>query len=214
MTEYIKNTESALEKLRCEIAPILGKRLTHVLGCEEECKFLGEMAGFSPEKLFRLQVSALLHDITHLLTFEEHLDFCKNRGIIPHEEFIKSPPTIHSLTGSIYAREKFPHLVNDTVQSAILSHTVGRVDMPLFEKILCLADYTEKTRKYDACTELRMWLHSNITTENAENIINKALLRYFLNTEAHIKETGGHLNLLMVESRRSLEESMLTVKLQ
>lgn len=200
--------EKKLEQLRTEVSLSLGKRTSHVLACEEECAELGKMARFGEKELFDLRVSALLHDITHLLTFEEHLEFCKKRGIIPHEEFIKSPPTIHSLTGSVYAREKYPELVNDEISLAISSHTVGRPCMTLSEKILCLADYTERTRKYPACMELRAWLWDNITEDNAEDIINEALLRYFINTENHIRENGGHLNLLMLEAKKDLEEKI------
>ncbi|MBE6543148.1 MAG: HD domain-containing protein [Ruminococcaceae bacterium] len=202
--------QKLLEELREDIAPILKKRLSHVLGCEEECRELGIISGLSERDLFRLQTAALLHDITHSFSFEEHLDFCKKRGIIPHEEFINSPPTLHSLTGAVYAAENYPHLADDFVCDAIRSHTVGRPNMPIHEKILCLADYTEKTRKYPSCIELRKWLWDNITPENAEDIINQALYKYFLNTEEHIKENGGHLNLLMVEARSSLEKEINT----
>ncbi len=200
--------EKKLEKLRTEVSSAVGKRIFHILACEEECAELGKMAGFGEKELFDLRVSAILHDITHLLTFEEHLEFCKKRGIIPHEEFIKSPPTIHSLTGSVYAVEKYPELASGEVAQAIASHTVGRPNMTLAEKILCLADYTEKTRKYPACRELRAWLWDNITVDNAEDIINEALYRYFINTENHIKESGGHLNLLMLEAKKDLENKI------
>lgn len=206
----IADYEKTLVELRKDIAPMLGKRLEHVLGCEEECRELGLICKLPQHDLFRLQVAALLHDITHSFSFEEHLDFCEKRGIIPHEEFIYSPPTLHSLTGAVYAAENYPNLADDFVCDAIRSHTVGRENMPLHEKILCLADYTEKTRKYPACQELRKWLWDNITTENAEKTVNLALYRYFINTEEHIKENGGHLNLLMVASRSSLEKEINT----
>ena len=206
----IRDYEQKLIELRRSIAPMLGKRLEHVLGCEEECRELGLICELSAYDLFRLQAAALLHDITHSFSFAEHLDFCKKRGIIPHEEFIKSPPTLHSLTGAVYAMENYPELVDDYIYDAICSHTVGRENMPLHERILCLADYTEKTRKYPACRELRKWLWDNINHQNAEEVISVALYRYFINTEEHIRENGGHLNTLMVKARSSLEKEINT----
>lgn len=209
MTRSPENYEAILEQLRKDVLENQHKRAEHIFATEEECAALGWMVGFDEDEMFDLRVSALLHDITHSLRlFNEHLEICQKGGIIPDEEYIKSHPTIHSLSGSIYAREKYPDIVTDKIALAIASHTVGRKDMPLNEKILCLADYTERTRRHQPCQELRRFLWNSITPENAEDIIDEALLRYFINNENWLKQAGARLNKHMLESREDLELKM------
>ena len=213
MTSTFQSYESILEELRKDVLENQHRRSAHIFACEEECAALGFMVGFDDKEMFELRVSALLHDITHSIRlFDEHLEIFKKSGIIPDEEYVKSYPTLHSLSGSIYAREKYPHIVNDKIASAIASHTVGRPNMPLNEKILCLADYTERTRKHQPCIELRRFVWDNITQENAEDIIDEALLRYFINNENWLKQAGARINKYMLESREDLERRIRSKK--
>ena len=65
----------------------------------------------------------------------------------------KNPKTLHAITGSLVAERIFGE--NKQVSAAIRSHTTGKADMSLLEKILYLADYVEPNRDFPGVEALR-----------------------------------------------------------
>jgi len=149
-TQKIRNTVKELQG---------GRRYSHTLGVEEEAIALGEI--FMPDKCEKLALTALLHDITKKLSVQEHMELCEKYGIDIDKNI--APKLLHAKTGCEYARELFGDgIVDEEVYTGILYHTTGRRDMTLFETIIYLADYIEKTRTFRDCIKLRKFFYKGL----------------------------------------------------
>lgn len=186
---------SAVRQEVCARLP--AKRLSHVLAVEKQIVWLGEQ--LMPARLMELRVAALLHDIAKYVPDEEQIALCQSLGIALTEEEKSVPPIIHAKSGAFIAKRDFSLYVNDEILSAILRHTTAVVKMPLFERLLMLADFTEETRKWQRCQEARAeLLHLTDYTTQAEKIayVNHVfyeMLRKkydFITTSIHTTVTG------------------------
>ncbi len=198
------------EKIISDINQIVGKRIHHIISCKDEALEMAEVLEVGGYDSFRLAIAALLHDITHKYSLEEQLEFCKNNGIELDEETLASPNTIHAVTGAEYAKLKYPEFADGTVADIIRSHTVGCSDMTVCQKILCLADYIEKTRQYEVCRNMRKWFWDNISVpgQNKNKILDLALWKYFDITAEHVRKNGEKLNNNMIKAQKHLEKSI------
>jgi predicted HD superfamily hydrolase involved in NAD metabolism len=192
-----------LDFLRGEIEKhISGKRLLHTYAVEREITRLGEIFGFDGEGLFRLRVSALLHDITKEIPTEGQIKLCKEHEIEITADDLKSPKLFHSMTGAYLARSLYPDLVDETVFSAILYHTSGRPNMTLSEKLLYLADYIEETRTFPDCIALREYFYN--TNEFTEEHLNKTLLLSYDMTVKNLLDEGKTIHPTTISARNYL----------
>ncbi len=167
------------DTLRKDISAVVGKRLSHILGTEEECLRLAEIFSLTEEETEQLATAALLHDITKRFSREEHLAYLEAIGREVGEDFLRSEKTLHALTGAFYAREHYPEAVDDAVFSAILFHTTGREDMSLLQKLLYLADYIEPTRTFPDCVTLRQYFYDRIGNGDRMKALNDTLIFSF-----------------------------------
>ncbi len=147
-------TENMVDELRNAVRPYLeDKRYSHTLAVEEEAAFLGSL--YLPQKTNELRCAALLHDITKKLSPEEHISLCQELGITVTPDMENSPKLFHAITGAALAKKDFPRYADSEVISGIRWHTTGYAGMDMFESIIYLADYIEKTRTFDECVALR-----------------------------------------------------------
>ena len=114
---------------------------------------LAERMGYEGERLEQLHYAALLHDITKALDGPLQLTLCREYGINLDDFSAKNPKTLHALTGSLVAEHIFGE--NKAVVAAICSHTTGKANMNLLEKIVYVADYMEPNRDFPGVDELR-----------------------------------------------------------
>ncbi len=149
------------QSIREKVKSLQGeRRYRHTLGVEEEAYALGQL--FMPEKSEKLALTALLHDITKKLNINEHIALCEKYGIEIDTNNIV-PKLLHAKTGCEYAKEMFgAEIVDNEVYNGIFYHTTGRKDMTLFEAIIYLADYIEKTRTFADCKRLRKFFYKSI----------------------------------------------------
>lgn len=158
------------------------KRFLHTLAVERETRYLASM--LCPDFEEELARAALLHDVTKYLPEKEQLDMA---GDLLTDDDLKSPETLHALTGGIYARR-----LGEEMWKAVESHTTGREDMSLFEMIIFTADYVEETRTHTACIEERRLLHSRL--ENCEGFgrrkgeLTDSVIRILGNTVSYLRE--------------------------
>ena len=132
-------------------------RVAHVFGCRDTAILLAEKWGADETDAAR---AGLLHDITKALPSEMQLALCRSYGVRLSNFSSQNPKTIHALTGSLVAQRIFGE--NESVVSAIASHTTGKADMTTLEKIIYVADYMEPNRNFDGVEELRSLAFSNL----------------------------------------------------
>jgi predicted HD superfamily hydrolase involved in NAD metabolism len=130
------------------------ERYIHSLGTMEKAMELAEKFGCDVEKA---QIAGLLHDCAKCLTNEELQSYEK--------EFFEceklSYKTWHAPVGAKIAQKEFG-VDDEEIISAIRFHTIGRVNMTAFEKIIFLADKIEtRTRETDFREKIEDDLYKN-----------------------------------------------------
>ena len=146
------------EQLQQQVVKLLKpSRVAHVLGCRDTAVELAKLWGADPIDAAR---AALLHDVTKALDGPLQLTLCKAYGVELDDFSAKNPKTLHAMTGSLVAQRVFGE--NDAVVSAIASHTTGKADMNMLEKIIYVADYMEPNRDFPGVAELRRLAYTDI----------------------------------------------------
>lgn len=146
------------------------ERYEHSLGTADCAKMLAGKYGLDEEKAY---FTGLIHDCAKCLQekdMQEALSKCK---LVCEEE--ENKKTHHAPAGVIIAQREFG-VDDDEILSAIRWHTIGKLNMTLFEKIIFLADKIE-TRTRPA--EYREPIAALLTEENG---LDKALLLCYKNT--------------------------------
>lgn len=147
-----------MEELEQVVVSLLKpNRVAHVLGCRDTAARLARRWGADETDAAR---AGLLHDITKALDGPLQLTLCAEYGTILDEFSTKNPKTLHALTGSLVAERIFGE--NPAVVSAIRSHTTGKANMNLLEKIIYVADYMEPNRDFDGVKHMRALADSDI----------------------------------------------------
>jgi len=162
-----------LEKIISELRNRMDeKRLSHTLAVARECDALSDIFSLNKNEKKQLHISALLHDITKQLKTDAHTALCEKYGIKYDKYMLAAPKVFHALTGAALAKELFPEYVDDTVYENILTHTTGREDMSLQQKLLYLADYIEDTRTFPDCVELRRYFYERLGKDELQTVLN------------------------------------------
>lgn len=148
----------SMEDLEKTVIGLLNpNRVAHVLGCRDTAVALAEKWGEDPVNAAR---AGLLHDVTKALNGPLQLTLCRTYGENLNEFSFQNPKTLHALTGSLVAGRIFGE--NEAVVSAVCSHTTGKPNMNLLEKIIYVADYMEPNRDFDGVQKMRELAFSNI----------------------------------------------------
>ena len=194
--------ESDINFLRSELTKyVSGKRLSHSYAVEEEATALGQLFGICGNDLLRLRVAAVLHDITKEKKPDQQIELCKKHGIEISDDDVSSPKVFHSVTGAYEARELYPDYVDKEIFDAIRYHTTGRPDMTLFDKLIYLADYIEKTRDFPDCIELRKYFYSKAPTVKH---LNETILLSFDMTVRNLIDDGASIHKATVNARNAI----------
>lgn len=141
----------SIDQLEQVVTELLNpNRVAHVLGCRDAAVELAERWGADKTDAAR---AGLLHDITKALPGACQLTLCQAYGKILDAFSRKNTKVLHALTGSFVAERVFGE--KEAVVQAICSHTTGRPQMGLLEKIIYVADYIEPNRTFPGVEELR-----------------------------------------------------------
>ncbi len=125
-------------------------RVAHVRGCRDTAAELAARWGANVEDAER---AALLHDITKALGTPLQLQLCRHYNADLCDFSMQNPKTLHARTGSLIAERVFGE--NPAVVAAIDSHTTGKANMNVLEKIIYVADYVEPNRDFPGVLRLR-----------------------------------------------------------
>ena len=206
-------TEAALVKLREDIRPYMGaRRYAHTLSVAEEAVCLANI--YLPKNIAEIQAAALLHDVTKEWSFAEQIDYCRTHGISLTAEEYASPKVIHAITAPTFIKENFPTFAEARILSAIRTHTVGGPRMPLFSKILYLADYIEKTRTFPDCVALRrmFWELELPRTKRAQiRHLDRVILASYDMTIRSLLEEGAPISSATLRARNELLSKNLSL---
>ena len=152
--------------LKVNLSP---ERYEHSLGTAECARELAERFGENPEKAY---FTGLIHDCAKCLPKDETLHIIKTFLNLEDGELC-SPKTHHAPVGAYIAKKEFK-IDDEEILSAIRWHTIGKVNMTPFEKIIFLADKIEtRTRPCEICEPIREALNESL---------DKALLLCYKNT--------------------------------
>ncbi len=162
------------------ISLIKPNRVNHVLGCRDTAAALAEKWGADVTDAAR---AGLLHDITKALDGPLQLTLCREYGTILNDFEKRYPKTLHALTGSLVAHRIFGE--NQAVVSAIRSHTTGKANMNVLEKIIYVADYMEPNRDFPGVERLRQLAFTDLDAAV------KLGLEYTLE---HLKKQGAEVS--------------------
>jgi len=170
-----------MERLEQVVVSLLNpNRVRHVLGCRDTAVALAERWGANVTDAAR---AGILHDITKAIDGPLQLTLCDAYGKLLDDFSKRYPRTLHALTGSLVAQRIFGE--NPEVVSAIESHTTGKADMTLLEKIIYVADYMEPNRDFPGVEKLR---------ELAFSDLDGALKLGLEMTLEHLKEQGAEVS--------------------
>ena len=100
--------------------------------------------------IFKVSVASLLHDCAKDMNTDEMKKYIiKNNMKIKRLPFMIKylPQVLHSYVGADIAEKKFGIKDKDILNS-IKNHTVGRVNMSDYEKVIFVADSLSEDRKY------------------------------------------------------------------
>ena len=177
----------SMEALRyVAMSYLKARRIPHVLGTEEMAVHLAQKYGADVDAA---RQAALLHDCTKRLSMEEQMVLCEHYRIELDELEKGALKLLHAKTGAAIAKDVFG--MSDEVVSAILWHTTGKADMTLLEKVIYLADFTERTRDFPGVEELRA---------ACERDLDEALQMGFEMTVEEMKEWGNPVHEKTLEA--------------
>ena len=197
--EYLKNNLSE-------------KRYAHTLAVTDECMYFADIFGLCEHERDVLYRAALFHDITKEKTPDEHISICRVYNIEFDKAYLSTPALFHSLTGGVFARELFPLDCTDEVIELIDTHTTGREEMTLLQKILFLADSTEATRRHESCIELRAFFHNNVADNDPKILLDRAVVRSLDGTISYLLQTGRPIAEETVRARNYLLKNSEVIK--
>ncbi len=125
------------------------KRYIHSLGVADEAKRLAKIYGADETKAY---IAGLLHDCAK--ETDEPIKRCRDLGVELDDIMKLNKGLIHGPLGAEIARLDF-EIDDGEIMGAIRWHTVGKAGMTLLEKIIYIADMTERNRGFDGVGELR-----------------------------------------------------------
>ena len=206
--------DSLIQRIRKALPDEIDEaRLAHTLSVEQTALAMAKiylpLYDYDESYLADISAAALLHDLTK----------CKNDAW--HEEYLKDymrgyngyNAVYHSWSAAYFALQNY--LVNPRVFRAVYSHTTGRADMDIFEKIIFTADFIEPGRKHSCCVQLRdkffELVEKNMGNgEMLKKVLDDIILESLENTSRHLNERGAAICPVLYETVDFLKNSEVT----
>lgn len=179
-----------------------GKRYQHTLNVERAARKIAEYV--LPSRVSEVCVAALLHDITKEYSeAEQRAILSRTEGIT--EEDLRTPPAYHSFSAPVAVMEQYSEYATSDVLSAVKNHTLGYVDMTLFDEIVFVADYVSEDRMHPSCISVRNALYDELKSALGDKQIQCALhaaaLQALENTVLYLKNRGAFIHPTSIAAR-------------
>lgn len=135
--------EPKLQKLQKKMKSELDHdRYEHTLGVMYTAAALAMCHGADVEEAM---TAGLLHDCAKCIPNNRKIELCREYDLAISDVEYANPSLLHAKLGAALAFRKYD-VTNRDILQAISSHTTGRPDMSLLEKIIYIADYMEPGR--------------------------------------------------------------------
>ena len=171
------------------------KRYIHTLGTADCAKELAKQFKLNQDKAY---VAGLLHDCAKCFPNEKLLDIIHKHLDVEECEMLNYK-TLHAPVSAYIAETEFK-ITDKEILSAIRWHTLGKLDMTDFEKIVFIADKIEpNTRDEEYSAKIRDLL-------SEENGLNKALLKCYKETIKSLVKRDLKICLLTIKIYNKLQD--------
>ncbi len=171
------------------------ERYIHTLGTAECARELAKKYRLDSEKAY---LAGLLHDCAKCFSNDKLLDIIHKHLQVEECEMLNYK-TLHAPVSAYIAEKEF-HVTDKEILSAIRWHTLGKLDMTDFEKIVFLADKIEpNTRDKEYSSEIRSLL-------DEEKGLDKALLRCYKETIKSLVKRDLKICILTIEIYNKLQD--------
>lgn len=171
------------------------KRYIHTLGTADCAKELAKQFKLNQDKAY---LAGLLHDCAKCFPNEKLLDIIHKHLDVEECEMLNYK-TLHAPVSAYIAETEFK-ITDKEILSAIRWHTLGKLDMTDFEKIVFIADKIEpNTRDEEYSTKIRDLL-------SEENGLNKALLKCYKETIKSLVKRDLKICLLTIKIYNKLQD--------
>jgi len=191
--DYIKVSEKYLmDWLKNNLSE---KRYQHSLGTGECARDLAPKYNINPDKAY---ITGLLHDCAKCFSNEKLLEIINEHLEIDESEKI-SYKTWHAPVSAYIVQKEFG-VKDKEIISAIRWHTIGKIGMTDFEKLIYLADKIEPRTREDYYIE-KISKHLN-----EPNGLNKAMLESYKETIKSLVERDLKICIQTVDIYNYLED--------
>ncbi|HIT93364.1 MAG TPA: bis(5'-nucleosyl)-tetraphosphatase (symmetrical) YqeK [Candidatus Stercorousia faecigallinarum] len=171
------------------------ERYIHTLGTAECARELAKKYRLDSEKAY---LAGLLHDCAKCFSNDKLLDIIHKHLQVEECEMLNYK-TLHAPVSAYIAEKEF-HVTDKEILSAIRWHTLGKLNMTDFEKIVFLADKIEpNTRDKEYSSEIRSLL-------DEEKGLDKALLRCYKETIKSLVKRDLKICILTIEIYNKLQD--------
>lgn len=171
------------------------ERYIHTLGTAQKACQLAKKYALDEEKAY---IAGLLHDCAKCFDNEKLLSIIKEHLQVEECEMLNYK-TLHAPVSAYIAQTEFG-VEDKEILSAIRWHTLGKLEMSDFEKIVFLADKIEpNTRNKDYREKIETFLAE-------ENGLNKAILKCYKETIKSLVKRDLKICLLTIEIYNKLQD--------
>lgn len=171
------------------------ERFIHTLGTAECAKELANKFNLNEEKAY---LAGLLHDCAKCFSNEKLIEIIQQHLQVEECEMLNYK-TLHAPVSAYIAEKEF-NVTDKEILSAIRWHTLGKLEMSNFEKIVFLADKIEpNTRDKEYSEKIRSLL-------NEEGGIDKALLKCYKETIKSLVKRNLKICILTIEIYNKLQD--------
>lgn len=190
--------ENTVLDLRPQIKDYMTEsRFAHSLSVEHECEVIGKISKMTYENTLLLRISALLHDIAKEMTADEQIKLLNESNVEFDTDCLSSPEILHQYTAIALIRRDFSQFDTEKITSPILSHSTGKPDMSLSEKILYIADIIEQKRRNVFCRKIREYYYNR---QGENNSLDSTLLLCLSGSISHLLKRRNHIAGLTVDA--------------
>ncbi len=166
------------QKIIIRLRSLLGpSRFKHSLRVREKVLHLSRFHKVSRQKA---SIAGLLHDVSRFMDRKGLLNLAKKikMNIDPIARF--EPKLLHAPLSAYIARTKFG-IRDRQILKAISSHTLGRKNMTMLEKIVYVADHVEEGRSHAGVANARRLAETDIN--QAVVAISSSMIKYLLGND-------------------------------